>query len=403
MRWLDARAPWIASAAAAIIIVVGIGYSIFLGPELRYWDEKEYLRIATELVRSGIYTLDGTTPTAFRPPGYPAFLAIGVALGMGIVGLRIAQFVLFGLTILLLYQVAARIWRPAAGAIAASLALLYPIFTYAAGTLYPQTLGSFLFLLALFPLARKQPPGLGGAAASGLIFGALILCIPTFVFSLGVVGLWLLLTYRQRAIAPCAVGIAAVLLVIGPWQVRNYRVFETPVFVATNSGLNLLIGNSENATSDSGVNADISRYEAEAVGMSEVERDHYFRDSAIAWMVDNPGRAAKLYVAKTLHYFSYRDRLATESESSSLRELVMLATYGPLLLLALVRLGAFRRYPVNAPEGLLIALFFSNALFMALFFTRLRFRIPMDFLLIAVVAGFLATLLRRREEGPSRA
>jgi hypothetical protein len=68
---------------------------------------------------------------------------------------------------------------------------------------------------------------------------------------------------------------------------------------------------------------------------------------------------------------------------------VVALTYYPLLLLALVRLAAFRRYPLERAESLIYLLYFVNAIVSAVFFTRLRFRIPFDFVLIAINAVFL--------------
>ena len=231
---------------------------------------------------------------------------------------------------------------------------------------------------------------------AGFLFGLLILSVPTFVFSLLVIGGWLLVSYRKHAIAPAVGMTLAAALVVGSWQVRNYKVFDSFVFVSTNGGLNLLLGNSENTTAGSGVTADIERYYRRSVGFDEIERDRYFRESALEWITENPIDAMALYVGKWLQYFSYSNKLATASEFSRPRELLMLFSYGPLLLCLLVRLALFRRVPIGRLEALAIALFVLNSFFMALFFTRLRFRIPVDHLLVVVAAAFLAQIARDR-------
>ncbi len=393
---LERKTPQIAWAAAATVLLAGVVYSFLLGLELRYYDEKDYLHLAHGLVELGRYTWDGTTPTTGRPPGYPFFLAAGVTAGAGIQALRIMNFFCFAASILLLYRLTSRLGGPLAGAIAAVLAMIYPVFFYTAGTLYPQTLASTLLLSVLVLVDRvDRPPSLLHAAAAGLAFGVLIVTVPTFVFSLLVVGVWLLFTHRKHALPACAVGLAVVLLVLGSWQLRNYRATGKFIFVSTNSGVNLLLGNSENTRSDSGVNVDLEHYSKAVRGRSEYERDRFFRDSAIRWIAEHPTAAAKLYVAKWLHYFSYRDNLATKPESGRLRELVMLLSYGPLLLFAVLRIGLRRKLPIQRDEQLLIALFFLNSFFMAVFFTRIRFRIPLDYLLIAVAAISLSFVLRQ--------
>ncbi len=45
-------------------------------------------------------------------------------------------------------------------------------------------------------------------------------------------------------------------------------------------------------------------------------------------------------------------------------------------------------------EGLLIMLYFAGAFIHAIFYTRIRYRLPFDFLLIMVAAMFLGRLSR---------
>jgi hypothetical protein len=163
--------------------------------------------------------------------------------------------------------------------------------------------------------------------------------------------------------------------------------------VATNSGENFLLGNSENTTPDGGATVDISHYRAAAEPLGEVERDRFYRRQALDWMAENPGAALSLYLRKVLNYFNYRNVLVTDSESSRLRELVLMVSYWPVLLLGIGRLLYDRWVPLNRIELLLSGLYFSNALVSALFFTRIRFRIPFDFLLIALAASFVGRLI----------
>ena len=86
------------------------------------------------------------------------------------------------------------------------------------------------------------------------------------------------------------------------------------------------------------------------------------------------------------------------AESPLWRDLVMLVTYGFLLLLTAARLALCRRFPLDEYERLALLLYVLNGAFAAVFFTRVRFRLPFDFLLISLCALFLAQLLERRAE-----
>ncbi|MGB6122822.1 MAG: hypothetical protein WBG80_13005, partial [Bacteroidota bacterium] len=76
------------------------------------------------------------------------------------------------------------------------------------------------------------------------------------------------------------------------------------------------------------------------------------------------------------------------------KDAAMLVTYGTLLVFVLLRFLLFRRYQVTDLEKLLFFLYISNAFVQAIFFTRIRLRLPFDFLLISLAAAFVARLLK---------
>ena len=103
-----------------------------------------------------------------------------------------------------------------------------------------------------------------------------------------------------------------------------------------------------------------------------------------------------LYLEKTANYFSFRDQLAGSAQPSPLQSAVLAASFLPVLALVAVRLVRVRGRPLTKDELLLIGLFLLSSLFMAVFFTRVRFRLPLDALAIAVAAAALSGLTARR-------
>ena len=384
---LDRHADRVVRGVAAAILILGIAYSFLLGSELRYWDEREYVTLATNLVERGEYVFEAQR--AFRPPLYPMLLAGLLALGTPIEGLRIANFVLLAASAVLLHRIAKRIaGRRAAGALAALWLLGYPVLLYAAGTLYPQTLAGFLLLAALDLLLRDGRARPARVAAGGLVFGLLVLAVPTFLPMVAVLGAWL--WWRGRALLPAVVLVLATAAPLVPWTARNHAVFGRFVFIASNSGLNLLYGNCENARPGLGTNMDKSRWEAQAEPLDELGRDRFYRDAALAWIRDNPGAAVRLYFGKLLHHFAWSEQLATAGEGGRARTLVLAATWLPLLGVVLVRLLLLRRRPLHPIEVALFALYLLHALASAVFFTRIRFRLPADLMLLVLAANTVA-------------
>lgn len=393
-----AKEYYILLSVIALVLFSGVIYSFLLGKNLQYSDECDYYTLAINLLSKHQYTLDGEHLTGYRPPGYPLVLSIFVFLGGGVVLLRILNFIAFSCCIYLLYLILKKHAAPFAGLIGAGLVVCYPVLFYAAGTLYPQILGALLFLLILFLLSQWRINSIVPFILVGLIFGYLILVIPNFVFSLLVVVFWVVFSQRKIRVKAALIITFVAFLVVALWSARHYKVFNSFVFVATNSGYNLLLGNSENTTSNSGVNVDISKYSVNITGMDEVELDSYYRSKAIEFVCKNKLQATKLYFLKVINNFNFCNELATKTEVSSKKNVIMILTYGPLLILFFLRMLSIRRFKPSTFELLLIILYLLNAFFSAIFFTRVRFRLPFDFLLIIIVAMYIYHLLSTKNK-----
>jgi hypothetical protein len=293
----------------------------------------------------------------------------------------------------LLMRLSRRIF-PAYPVIAPYLVLFYPVFLYAASTLYPQTIGGLLLLASILLLSGPEL-GWKRLVGAGVIYGALCLAIPSFLYITPFL-LGFLLFGRQRmdkwSLVSCAVFGAAMAITIAPWTIRNSIEFHAFVPVSANGGFNLVIGNSP-ATLANG-----KPTLKEACGQvpyipNEVEFDRALTRCAIDWITNNPRAATRLYVGKLINYFNFRNELMTVTQSTSWQDWAVFATYYPLLILALLRLAMIRRYPFSRVEWLLYAIYFGNGVLTAVFFTRLRFRMPFDLLLVAIDSAFLGRLL----------
>jgi hypothetical protein len=380
------------------LILLGIAYSIYLGGTLRYPDEQEYYAMATNISRVHAYTLDGQHSTAFRPPGYVFILAFLTLLSPSIIFLRAINFIALGIAMYGLYRILKEHMSPLAGIIGGVLVWSYPVLFYTAGTLYPQTIAATL-LVFLVLLAAREIISIRTFVLIGFIFGYIILMIPVLAALLIPLLAWLVFI-KKVGKKHVIIFLAITLLTTVPWTIRNYIVFHSFVPFSSNSGMNLLLGNSENTTPNGGVTVDITQYKAGAVGLNEIERDAYYRSQAIEFISNNLVHSSKMYFLKLLNHFNYRNDLRTSSESSRISDFVMLFSYGCILILTVLRIMSFRKYPLSALEMLVLILYIANALINAVFFTRIRFRLPFDLLLIMIVSMFLDYLIRTRILNP---
>lgn len=379
------------------------------GSHLTYTDEQDYLDIATAVAHGDGYTLGGQ-PTAYRPPAWPLALAawLFLRLPQAWIGVVSAAFLIAGA--LVGQRIAARIAGYYAGLVAGLAILLYPLNVYTAFTLYPQAFATAMLLIMWWVASISADPhprtlSFGLIATLGFVAAMLVLAVPTMVFTAALVLGFAWWKQRGQRMRYLLVAGAFLLLPIAAWTVRNEIETGSPTPLSTTSGLNLLLGNNENATADSGVDVDIDRYNDVASTLGdEAAVDRYFRDSAVEWITSNPHDALRLYGTKVVNYFSAYNSPATEGQYRSIERFGSWLAFGAIVALTCVRIALRRTIPLLSSEKAFLAIFALNAFFMAIFFTRTRFRQPLDSILIvesAIAIVALAMLLyERRKRGP---
>jgi hypothetical protein len=383
---------WLEKAGLLLLLVyvlAGVIYSAILSPVARFPDESEYLKLSYNLLHGPGFSMDGIHLTACRPPGYVFFLSAVRALDGDYFGFRAVQFLLLAGTAFLVYRLCSEGERFAGLLVVTGLVICYPVLFYTAGTLYPQTLSAFLFVGAL-NLLLITPRNLILNLCSGFVFGALILVVPTFLLTLGIVVLVARFLKIIRWQDVLMITLAAC-LVVGTWTLRNAVTFHRFVPVASNSGVNLLMGNNERATPyEAAANIGMEPYYQQntKLGLDEFQGDQFYKDAALNWIKAHPGQALTLYFEKVLNFFNIMNVYVPGNhvEIPLWKQVLMAASY--LLLLGLLgwRLGDIRRFPLIPREKLLLAVYILSAFTSAIFFTRIRHRLPYDYLIIAIIA-----------------
>ena len=384
-------------AAVLFFLVGGLGYSIMLGEKLRFPDEGQYYRIALHLAAGDGYTLDGVTPTAVRPPGYPLVLALFVRLGLPIVGLRYLNFIMLALAPLLIRGILRSDGAEEGAGLAAVLLVFYGVLFYTAGTLYPQTLVTLLLLL-LLRLAVAPSFSWRHALGFGLLSGAMVLVHPTTIFLPPLVMIWMILPHRwhilRKGLVSALVAAACLLL----WSWRNYTVFHEFVPVSTHGGDTFYIGNNPETGKKPWYESIQDTVYQQISQLPEAEQNRYFIRWVLGYWSRQPAAALRLYLEKVVDYFNFRNEFFVAGEFDTLRAVMMFVTYYPLLLCLLLRLLTARRMPLSRLERLLVAIYLGSALFHAVFLPRIRFRLPYDVILIAHIGLMLSLVAGRWPE-----
>jgi 4-amino-4-deoxy-L-arabinose transferase-like glycosyltransferase len=231
----------IAAAARAAVIIATPHYHPVN-------DAADYDRYGVSLADHATYpasTLGG--PTAFYPPGFPVLLALVYrAVGAGSMSTRwaagrIAQALLGVLAVALIYMIGRRLKGRMVGLTAAGLAAVYPPLVLAGSSLMSEPLYIALTLAAVLAalVHRQSPRGLRYAVLAGVLAAVVAMTRGNGIFFVLPL-VFLVWSERPRRSwsslrAPLAL-LAATLIALAPWAIRNTIVFHKFVPLGTETG-----------------------------------------------------------------------------------------------------------------------------------------------------------------------
>lgn len=376
--------------------ILTIAFALKTGSSLRYADERQYFEIADNLAHGRGFETRGVA-TAYRPPAWPLLLAAVLALGLpGTLLTAVSALCMIVAAIAATY-VGMRLTGSRWGSIASVLVLAYPLNLYTASTLYPQALATaailMLWAIAVRVESRETAKmSMASCAFVGFLAAVLMLSVPTLVFTAVAILGWFVWQQRGNRVRLLLVAGLCAGALIGLWTVRNEIALGSPVVFSTSAGENLLIGNNPTATPSSGVAVDIDAARRNTLGMDEVERDSYLRSVAIDWISNNKSAAIRLYFGKVLNYFSPYNQPVTTSQGGHIEKWASTASFALLVVGLLARLLLKCRLPLSSTEKYFLMIFVFNAFVMAVFFTRTRFRQPLDNIVVIEAAVALVVL-----------
>ncbi len=379
-----------------------------------------------------------------RTPLYPYIIAVVYAIaGSDLLWIRLLQAAVGAANVVLLYRLTARLFDEQTGRVTGILAASYGMFwIHEADILAPVWVIFFLLLAFLFALPPRHESNTKTVwikwikpAFSGLSLGLAGLTWPTALFAAP--GLWHAvgrvgsaggstgngeqvtgkkINWRSTIIAV----VATMILPLATVVYQGVR-FGEPM-LSLQGGVNLYIGNNPSADGFSAImpgfgpawrfeelQQDLSRQRGHNVSWHEL--DKFYRDKALTFMVENPGKEARLLLQKFLC-------LTMPTEIPNTFDPYVLAMAYPwaraalwcgwwiILPLGLVGIVLRGNHPAVTPvekshraveQGIWIALV-GLAIGVILFFVNMRYRLPLAPLVIPFAAVTLLTIWRRRKQ-----
>ena len=276
-------------------------------------DTQFYYGSAVTLARGQGYVSPWTgVATAQWPPGFSLLLAglfkvfgVHVSVAWG------TTIVLSALTCAALYVAGNLIGGKKLGIGAGLLLAFFPGHIFFSSLVLSETLFTFLVvvIMALVLLAaRKSDAGPVRIILIGVMVGAAALVRGQGLFLIVVAGLfwWLYTRDWERALQwATAVGLIAVLVII-PWSVRNYFAMKNFVFLSTNDGGNLYMGNWQGASGGFQFDAGqwiVEQFDDRPPNEQEAASSNAMMREGLRFMLTHPGKEIQLVGSKTRYLY----------------------------------------------------------------------------------------------------
>lgn len=238
----------------ASALVLRVALALLVQPLQPRADEIDYIRYARALAESGSY------PDLYRPPMYPAVLAVVLALHGKTAAILVLQGLLGTASVAFLYHMTRVSFGALHARTAAAIVALDPLLIAFTHFLWTETLFIFFMLggLSLLvtegkQLARKR------LLLSGAVLGLAALTRPVILTFVPFILLWMVVHHLElsgqtasgnrwrRPAAAWLFLVCACAAVVLPWTIRNYRATGDFVLVDVNSAFNVLLGTSHDA------------------------------------------------------------------------------------------------------------------------------------------------------------
>jgi 4-amino-4-deoxy-L-arabinose transferase-like glycosyltransferase len=386
--------------------VVTVRYANLQNPTL--W---EFALLARNLYETGVYAFHVPgVPTAYMPPAYP----ILISLLYRVFGINPSAYVALALILLafeaatpfLVAWITRSLWGSRAARVAFLLATGWPLFIVMSGRVNNVPMYTALMILAagilVTPALRLPSRGALCGLTLGLYslfrFEGVLMSLPFLGYLLR--RAWVRERTFQARLAPAALFVAAFVIFIGPWIIRNRITFGRFALGST-GGFNLVRGHNDRATGagrDPWPTARSHPNEATPLPTGKViesltyknpedefTADDWYRRQAIAYVVSHPRREVELALTKIFYFL-------TVDWTHPISRIYVIWVPSLFALVAgflhWVRTG--RRI---GEQDVLWLLFGTQMGIAVVFFVLPRYRMIVDFVPLVFLAGWIASHL----------
>lgn len=398
---------WILIAILVVAVGIRIGTAFWWQSRIdgmfRFGDSEAYWELAGKLAAGEPYEYGPNHYQVFRTPGYPAILAPLFWIFGGsppVMAARILGAVLGTAAIGGVWWWARSLFGQIPGLFSAAIGAVYPgaivtsIFVLTEAAFCPvMVLNLILWGEATHSPSRRKTSLY--ATAAGITFGLAVLIRPSWLLFLPFATLFGLafLPERKRQVQVAAVSLAAGLVVLSPWWIRNAQVTGRFVPTTLQTGASLYDGLNPAATGASDMRF-VPQFEEEERRNPSGDEPLEFRltrrltNESVAWTRQHPWKAIHLGGIKFLRIWNIFPN--EPSFSSLFTRLGIALSYVPVLVFGLIGAISNLRRGFSYMLCWLPALYFS--LLHMVFIGSIRYRQPAMLGLIVLAAGTVTAL-----------
>jgi 4-amino-4-deoxy-L-arabinose transferase-like glycosyltransferase len=321
--WARARTSFFWMIIIALILRLGV---IIVGHTYKLKTLDDNFSFGFEMGRIGRSLAEGhgfsspfsgeTGPTAWEPPLYPFLIAgtfnvFGVYTRASAFALLSINSLFSALTCIPIFLIARRCFSERVAVWSVwTWALLPNVIFWCTRWVWETSLAAFLLAMIFFlTLVMEEREGIRPWIYCGLLWGGSALINTSLLSFLPASALWI--WYRRAKLgrrSVAGIGLASVVFVacLVPWLIRNERVFERFVFVRSNFGAELRLGNGPGADgtwmdavhpTKNVVQLQLYRQMGELAYVAERKRQ------AVSYIREDYGRFARLCLRRFLYYW----------------------------------------------------------------------------------------------------
>lgn len=408
-----------------LAVIIRVAASLALDDTLRGLpgtaDQLSYHLLAQRLLGGEGFSFDRTwwpltgagEPTAHWSFAYTYFLAgIYGLLGPNPVAARIIQGTVVGIAWpILAFLVGRRLFGPRVGLVAAGLSAIYAYFVYYSATImtepfYITAILAILYTAVLLVDRMKESSCSSSAVylhaiALGLILGGALLLRQVLVLFVPLLLLWIWWASGRRFVFAAVIPGAVALLMLLPFTVYNYERFDRFVLLNTNAGYAFFWANHpvHGASFEPILPAELATYQdlipEEIRHLDEAALDQELLRRGLQFVADDPLRYLKLSISRVPAYFMFWPTMSS-SLLSNIGRTLSFGIFLPFMVFGLSRAWIEGgKAALSGPLGLLTLFIGTYAAIHLLSWALIRYRLPIDAVLIVFAAFALVELAQR--------